>query len=108
MADNVTACPATSGINPPAPLVLGSHAREDWIRWKEDWLDYAVIQDVASKPSNIQLALFHTALGTEGKKTAPKPTNAPDRRRDTHGHDTARHSVENHGTCCYVGGERHL
>ncbi len=57
-----------SGVKPPAPLQLGKEARQDWIRWQEDWADYAVIHNVSAKPADVQLALFRTALGQEGKK----------------------------------------
>lgn len=57
-----------SGVKPPSALVLGSEARADWIRWKEDWNDYSIIQDIPSKPAEMQLALFRMALGPDGKK----------------------------------------
>lgn len=50
------------GIKPPAPLKLGASARDDWNRWKEEWEDYSVIQDLPSKPADVQLAVFRVAL----------------------------------------------
>ena len=66
-----------TGVRPPAPLVTGAHARADWIRWKEDWDDYAVVQSVAIKPDDMQCSLFRIALGADGKKllrNQPLPT----------------------------------
>ncbi len=57
-----------SGVRPPAPLETGAQSRNDWIRWKEDWDDYAVVQDIASKPDVMQCSLFRIALGADGKK----------------------------------------
>ena len=70
MPDDVPspACVHLSGVKPPAPSALGSKARDDWIRWKEDWRDYSIIQDIPSKAAEIQLAFFRVALGPEGKK----------------------------------------
>jgi len=46
------------GVKPPQPLQLGPGAREDWIRWKEDWKDYSVVQALPDKPDETQVALF--------------------------------------------------
>jgi len=56
------------GVKPPSPLMTGPQARTDWIQWKEDWEDYALVQDIASKADDVQCALFRIALGTEGKQ----------------------------------------
>ena len=55
-------------VRPPAPLMTGAKSHVDWVRWKEDWDDYPVVQDIARRPDNYQCSLFHIALGTEGKK----------------------------------------
>lgn len=57
-----------TGVRLPAPLLTGPQARNDWIRWKEDWQDYAIVQDLHSKPDAVQCSLFRMALGTDGKK----------------------------------------
>ncbi len=57
-----------SGVKPPSPLLLGSEARQDWVRWQEDWSDYSIIQDIPAKPVAMQLALLRMALGPEGRK----------------------------------------
>ena len=56
------------GVKPPQPLQLGSGVREDWVRWKEDWQDYSVVQKLSEKPDEAQVALFRIALGSEAKK----------------------------------------
>lgn len=52
----------------PSPLLVGANARKDWIRWKEDWTDYATVQDLASKSDAIQTSLFRISVGADGKK----------------------------------------
>ena len=56
------------GVKLPAALQVGANSRKDWVRWKEEWDDYVTIQAVESKPREIQLALFLTALGAEARK----------------------------------------
>ena len=60
--------PAVPGVKPPAPLQVGPEIKADWIRWKEDWSDYAQVQELNAKPYPTQVALFRIALGTEGKR----------------------------------------
>ena len=52
----------------PDPLVTGPQVCNDWIRRREDWEDYAIVQEVDTKPHQVQCALFRMALGTDGKK----------------------------------------
>lgn len=75
---------SVAGVKPPAPLVVGPKARDDYIRFRDDWNDYAIIQSVATKTDDVQVALFRTALGTDGKallRNQPVPldtaTNQP-------------------------------
>ena len=67
------------GVKPPSPLIVGSKARDDWIRWQEDWADYSTIQHIPSKPVNMQLALSWVASGSEAKRLLhhqPAPIDA--------------------------------
>ena len=75
-----------SRATPPSPLIVGSKARDDWIRWQEDWVDYSTILDISSKPPNMQLALFRVALGPEAKRLLrhqPAPIDADGTPMDT-------------------------
>ncbi len=56
-----------AGVKLPTPLLVGPKARDDFSRFKEDWDDYVIIQGVTSKPDDVQVALFHTALSADGK-----------------------------------------
>ena len=89
--DEDTVTPRVTGVRPPAPLQTGAHARADWTRWKEDWDDYAIVQDVTNKPDNMQCSLFRIALGADGKKllrNQPVPTTPDGARMDPEKLDT--------------------
>ena len=66
--DEDAVAPRVTGVRPPAPLQTGAQARADWTGWKEDWDDYAIVQDVTNKPDSMQCSLFRIALGADGKK----------------------------------------
>ena len=89
--DEDTVTPRVTGVRPPAPLQTGAHACADWTRWKEDWDDYAIVQDVTNKPDNMQCSLFRIALGADGKKllrNQPVPTTPDGARMDPEKLDT--------------------
>ena len=61
--------PPVPGVKPPAHLQVGPEIKTDWIRWKEDWGDYVLVQEVGAKPNATQVALFRIiALGPEAKR----------------------------------------
>jgi len=65
------------GVKLPAPLQVDSGVRDDWVRWKEDWTDYSIVQNLAAKPDETQVALFRIALGQDARKllrNQPVPT----------------------------------
>ena len=64
-----------TGVRLPDPLVTGPQVRNDWIRWKEDWEDYAVVQELDTKPHQVHCSLLRMALGTDGNEVAEKPTH---------------------------------
>ena len=72
------ACMHIPEVKPPPPLKLGAGVRDDWKRGKEDWDNYSIIQDLPSKPADVQLALFRVALGPDARKllqNQPVPRN---------------------------------
>ena len=60
--------PPIPGVKPPAYLQVGPETKTDWIHWKEDWRDYALVQEVGAKPNATQVASFRIALGPEAKQ----------------------------------------
>lgn len=84
MAEQRAPVPRVATVGLPTPLVLGPKAKDDWKRWELDWKDYATINSLDARPDDMQVALFRTALGAEGKallRNQPVPTdpdtNAP-------------------------------
>ena len=60
--------PQAAGVKAPTLPLVGQQPREDCLRWKEEWQNYALITDLTTKSKKVQLALCRVALGSEARK----------------------------------------
>ena len=64
MPDPTTSVPSSStdrhisGLKPPDKLTLGCHVQESWRLFRQRWETYSILTNVASKPREVQVALF--------------------------------------------------
>ena len=67
-----------SGIKPPSPLDVDNKTiRDTWRRWKQQWKDYCIVQDIAEHPLEFQVSLFRIAIGPDAVnvlEAQPTPT----------------------------------
>ena len=57
-----------TGVRLPDPLVTGPQVRNAWVRWREDWEDYAVVQELEHKtPSSPVLTAQRWHWGPKAK-----------------------------------------
>ena len=55
---------SNSTFPPPAPLKLGGDIAADWIRFKYEWENYAVVTDLADVTEKKQAAIFLASVGS--------------------------------------------
>ena len=57
-----------AGIRPPPPVCLDTNCAENWRYFKQKWLNYAVITNLANQSRQYQVALLLHAMGDQALK----------------------------------------